>query len=353
MTLPCGGAITLEPGGQVELSALPQPGLAAALAATAEDHAALTAGLRRAGIQPVARGLDPLRPLQRVVDHPRYAAMESYFDADGPAGRTMMCATASIQVNLDIGASAETRSRWQLAHHVGPLLVALFAHSPCPGRTEPRSGRQEVWAAIDRSRTAPVHVPGRPWSSDPAEEWLRYALAARVMLIRADGDRFEPVLVPLAFAGWMAGGHDLGYPTLDDFAYHLTTLFPPVRPRGWLELRVIDSLPDPWWRVAVAVTTAILDDREVARVAWAAARETAGRWREAARFGLADPRLGSAARQVYLAVLPALARLRVDPVTTAAAEDFYERFVARGRSPADDPPAVLPPATTWAVPARV
>jgi glutamate--cysteine ligase len=279
--------------------------------------------------------------------------MEAFFDADGPAGRTMMCATASIQVNLDIGAPGEVVSRWRLAHQVGPLLVALFAHSPCPGRAEPRSGRQEVWAAVDPSRTAPVHVPGRPWGSDPAEEWLRYALAARVMLIRADADRFEPVPVPLAFAAWMARGHELGYPTVDDFAYHLTTLFPPVRPRGWLELRVIDTLPDPWWRVAVAVSTAILDDPEVAEVARAATGPTAGCWREAARFGLADARFGSAAHQIYLAVLLALGRLRVDPITMAAAEDFYERFVARGRSPADDPPAVLPSGTAWAVPAWV
>ena len=186
-----------------------------------------------------------------------------------------------------------------------------------------------------------------------AEEWLRYALAARVMLVRVDGDRFEPVTVPLAFAAWMAGGHELGYPTLDDFVYHLTTLFPPVRPRGWLELRVIDSLPDPWWRVAVAVAATILDDPEVAAVAREATRGTAGRWADAARLGLADPRFGSAARQVYQAVLPALTRLPVDPVTTTAAEVFFERFVARGRSPADDPLAVLPFDAPWAVPARV
>jgi glutamate--cysteine ligase len=353
ISLPRGGAISLEPGGQVELSSLPQRGLAAALSATTADHAALTAGLRRAGIQPVARGLDALRPLQRVVDHPRYAAMEAFFDADGPAGRTMMCATASIQVNLDVGPPGEMTSRWRLAHQVGPLLVALFAHSPCPGRVEPRSARQQVWAGVDRSRTAPVHVPGRPWDSDPAEEWLRYALAARVMLVRVDGDHFEPVTVPLAFAAWMAGGHEFGYPTLDDFAYHLTTLFPPVRPRGWLELRMIDSVPDPWWRVAVAVAATILDDPEVAAVARAATRGTAGLWAEAARLGLADPRLGSAARQVYQVVVPALVRLGVDAVTAAAAESFYERFVARGRSPADAPLAVLPAGRAWAVPARV
>ena len=52
------------------------------------------------------------------------------------------------------------------------------------------------------------------------------------------------MLAPLTFAEWIEDGHELGWPTLDDLDYHLTTLFPPVRPRGWLELRMIDALPD-------------------------------------------------------------------------------------------------------------
>ena len=51
----------------------------------------------------------------------------------------------------------------------------------------------------------------------------------------------------------VADGHQLGYPTVDDLAYHLATLFPPVRPKGWLELRMIDAVPDPRWQVAVAL----------------------------------------------------------------------------------------------------
>jgi glutamate--cysteine ligase len=355
-TLPAGSHITLEPGGQVEISTLPLPGLARALPAAAADFAALSAALREAGIEPVARGLDPLRAPERVLDRPRYAAMEAYFDLEGFAGRTMMCSTAAVQVNVETGRAADVAARWHLAHAVGPLLVAMFAHSPVPGGggCGPRSARQQVWSVMDPSRTAPAHGPvlaadgAASPIADPVEDWLRYALAARVMMIRVTPERCMPVDGPLGsevftFAAWMERGHELGWPTIDDFEYHLTTLFPPVRPRGWLELRMLDALPDPWWRVAAAVTTALLDDADAGAAALEAVSAApqgtgvADHWRSAARHGLADPALRAAAQLVFPAALNALGRVGADRETVVAAEDFQERFVARGLCPADEP----------------
>ncbi len=133
----------------------------------------------------------------------------------------------------------------------------------------------------------------------------------------------------------MEEGHELGYPTVEDFAYHLTTLFPPVRPRGWFELRMIDALPSPWWRVAVAVTTALLDDEEASDTA-AAIIDEGRRLRGAASHGLAHPELARHARGCFEAALSALPRLGADVTTIAATASFFERFVARGRCPADD-----------------
>jgi glutamate--cysteine ligase len=353
--LPAGSRITLEPGGQVEISTPPRRGLGQALPAAAADLAAVSAALRRAGLEPVARGLDPLRAPQRILDQPRYAAMEAFFDLEGFAGRTMMCSTASVQVNVETGPPADVTSRWRLAHAVGPVLVAMFAHSPVPGGggCGPRSARQQVWSVMDSSRTAPVHRPvggSDPASAglSPAEEWLAYALEARVMMIRVSPDNFVPIDGPfgaelLTFAAWMQRGHELGWPTLDDFEYHLTTLFPPVRPRGWLELRIIDSLPDPWWRVAVALSTALLEDGDAGAAALEAVSAPPGgtgvadHWRSAARHGLAHPALRAAAQVVFPAALEALGRLGADRATVAAAEAFHDRFVARGRCPADEP----------------
>ena len=105
--------------------------------------------------------------------------MEAFFDVEGFAGRTMMCSTASVQVNVETGPAADVTARWRLAHAVGPVLVAMFAHSPVPGGggCGPRSARQQVWSVMDPSRTAPVHGPSSAGTAggagrSPVEEWL-------------------------------------------------------------------------------------------------------------------------------------------------------------------------------------
>ena len=102
--LPCGSAVSFEPGGQIELSSTPEP-LADCLRHTADDLAALRCTLTRAGLDLAGLGLDPLRPPVRRLDLPRYAAMSEYFGA-GP-GRTMMCSTVGLQVNLDTGGNED------------------------------------------------------------------------------------------------------------------------------------------------------------------------------------------------------------------------------------------------------
>lgn len=333
LALPEGGRLTAEPGGQVEISSRPHVGPAAAVAATAADLHVLQAGLESAGICTAAVGLDPSRANRRVVTSPRYDAMDAYFEGDGGAGMAMMCNTASVQVNVDLGDAADLPRRWRMAHALGPVLVAAFANSPLAAGTPTgaRSSRQQIWALLDPTRSAPA-LSLLP----PADAWARYALAARVLLVRAGREEFLAVRTGLSFGKWMSEGHELGYPTLDDFAYHLTTLFPPVRPKGWLELRMIDAVPDPWWQVAVAITTALLDDPEAFATAERACRPVADCWSEAAAHGLAHPGLASAARTCFAAAVEALPRLHLDRHTVAATEDFFDRYVDRGRSPADD-----------------
>lgn len=331
--LPGGSALTFEPGGQVEISSPPRRGPSAACALAASDLAVVAAGLGEVGVALVAVGLDPRGCRPRLLDDPRYRAMESYFDSAGPHGRTMMCATASLQVNVDAGERHTQAQRWRLVQDLGPVLLASFANSPFAHGAPSgwRSGRAAVWAGIDATRTRPVKVD----DDDPAASWARYALAAHVMLVRT-GATFEALRAPLSFARWIDEGHELGFPTVDDLAYHLGTLFPPVRPRGWLELRMIDALPEPWWRAAVAVVCAVNDDAEAAAVAGPAAAATAHLWSDAARHGLAHPDLAAASRTCFQATLEALPRLGADAATIAATEHFHDRFVVRRRCPADD-----------------
>ena len=246
--------------------------------------------------------------------------MEAYFDGDDngggggrSAGRSMMRDTASLQVNVDAGDDR----RWRLAHALGPVLAAAFANSPVAGgrRNGWRSNRQRIWLDIDRTRAAPIGGIG-------PGAWVGYALAARVMFVRSDPSTYLPVHGAMTLADWVQHGHPLGYPTEDDVRYHLTTLFPPVRPKGWLELRFLDALPAPWWRVAAIATCTLLDDPAAADVAERACVGTAHLWEEAARDGVSHPVLGAAA-DACLSVVP-------------EAAEFHERFTARRRCPADE-----------------
>jgi len=245
----------------------------------------------------------------------------------------MMCATASLQVNLDFDSrSASPDTRWGLAHVLGPTLAACFANSPLVSSvpTGWKSYRLANWWRLDPSRTrsAAGRGPG-------PEGWASYVMDAQVMLIRT-GDGCVPVRTPLSFGQWVSEGHPLGFPTLDDLDYHLTTLFPPVRPRGWLELRFLDSLPHPWWRVAVAVTTALIYDTEAGEAAAQAAWDTAELWEEASRAALAHPGLGVAGPTCFRLALEALGRLGAGRTTVDAVGEYLERYVDRGRCPADD-----------------
>jgi glutamate--cysteine ligase len=311
---PRGSRITYEPGGQLELSSLPLPGIAAAHAALAEDVAHVGRHLAREGLALDGRGTDA-RPALFQLDEGRYRCMRAYF---GEPGLAMMCGTASLQVCLDIGADEKDAARrWRLANALGPALVAAFANSPGAAG---RSSRQLIWAGLDPGRTAPVR------GADPVAAWADYALDARVMLLR-DGWVADP---GMTFREWLA----TGTPSLDDLAYHLSTLFPPVRPQGWLELRMIDALPEPYWPVPIAVAAALLDDPLAADAAAEAVEPTGDRWREAARDALTDPLLARAARRFFAAALDALPRLGAAALTPLVA-DYAERFVERGRCPAD------------------
>lgn len=309
--LPGGSRVTFEPGGQLELSSRPLPGAQAVCEALAADLA--EARRRLPGVELIGAGVDPVRPARMQLDELRYRCMGRYF-----GDLTMMCSTASVQVCLDIGTEEQAARRWRLAHRLGPVLVAAFANSPLQGgrRTGWRSTRQAVWARLDPTRT------GIPRGEDPETAWAEYALDAKVMLIRGQSWVIDP---GMTFREWMSAGT----PTLDDFAYHLTTLFPPVRPQGWLELRMIDALPEPYWRVPIAVAAALID--QVPDAAESAAEPVADRWTEAARDGLRDPALAKAALKCFEAACSVL----TGPLKSVT-EQYVERYVARGLCPADD-----------------
>jgi gamma-glutamylcysteine synthetase len=154
-----------------------------------------------------------------------------------------------------------------------------------------------------------------------------------VMLVRdpVSGEP-TPMTAVVPFGAWAAGRVDLvgRRPTADDLDYHLTTLFPPVRLRGWFEVRYLDAVPQRWWPALVALVVALLDDPTAADAATEATEPLADGWTRAARDGLADPALARAARQCIQAALAAV------PPELKAEVELYAELVESGRSPGDE-----------------
>ncbi|MFF9060730.1 ergothioneine biosynthesis glutamate--cysteine ligase EgtA [Streptomyces sp. NPDC014882] len=343
-TVPLSSALTVEPGGQLELSSPPAASLTECVSTVAADLDAVRAVLREAGLVLAGLGTEPWHPPRRFLHQPRYDAMETHLDRTGPAGRAMMCTSASVQVCLDAGHEEPGPlghgRRWWLAHMLGPVLVAAFANSPLLGG-EPtgwRSTRQRLWTEIGAGRAGAPDL-----DREPRAAWAERVLDAPVMCVRRDDGPWD-VPEDLTFREWTRSGT----PTRADLEYHMSTLFPPVRPRGHLELRMIDAQPgEDGWIVPLAVTTALFDDPEAAESAYRAVKPLAERsrsgpaphnplWREAARSGLADPELQETAVACFTTALEALPRIGADAGVTDAVAAYLERYVRKGRSPADD-----------------
>ena len=214
-----------EPGGQVELSLPCEANSAVAATRLTAEVAALRADCDANGIRLSTDPVDPrsaeVVPLQLIS--PRYLAMQSHFDSVGPAGRRMMRRTASTQVCLDWWPGAAGLEQWRVLNLAGPFLAAAFARSTGP------DSRLATWLAVDPGRTA---FDGRLLHGDcPVAAYASFAAGAQV------------------------------FTAADDVDTHLTTLFPPVRPRGgYLEVRFLDAQPVAAVADIAVVLSALLYD---------------------------------------------------------------------------------------------
>lgn len=296
LTLPGGSAVTIEPGGQIELSSSPHASVQELQRALNAD-ADILAQLMDAGHLGMASApADPDRDPHRLLVLPRYCAMENRFTTIGPFGKLMMCNTAAAQVSVDAGADrADIARRWTMLDTIGPALIAAFACSPTL-RGAPAghwaSQRMRTWLELDDSRT---EVPA---TDDPVSDYASWALDVPLLCIRSDGESWDAP-VGTTFAQWLEDEKLVGRsPTIADLDYHLTTLFPHVRACGHLEVRYLDAQPDGQWVVPTAVLDALLSDPAITTHATDLARRSAGRWIDAARDGLADHGLRSTAEDL-------------------------------------------------------
>ena len=302
--LPAGSLVTVEPGGQVEISSAPSTSLGSLLEDARTDAAALGGLLAPHGLARGEHGLDPHRPPHRLLHPPRYDAMEAFFAGIGQHGPRMMSSTAALQVCLDLGEPHEAVARWDALHALGPVLTAVF------GNSRALAGSDSGWVSArlrSTLATAPPATFAPARSADPVGQYARMALDAPVLCVRRESG---PWTAPagLTFADWVATPGAVGRaPTAEDLDYHLTTLFPPVRPHGYLEVRYLDAQSGDEWLAPTSLLCTLMADPSRVDQVLAATEECADRWLTAARLGTAHEPLARAARTVLAMGLGALA----------------------------------------------
>ena len=292
-----GGAISLEPGGQFELSGAPvetihqtQSELMAHLAQVREIATPLGIGFLGLGMTPSwSREQIPVMPKGR------YKIMTSYMPKVGKYGLDMMYRTCTVQTNLDFSSEADMVKKLRVSVALQPVATALFANSPF---TEGKpngflSFRSEIWRDTDNARAGML-----PWAFEDGmgfERWVDYALDVPMYFVKRGEDYID--VSGTSFRDFFEGRNPkmLGErPTLSDWANHLSTIFPEVRLKRYLEMRGADGVP--WGRLPAlpAFWVGLLYDEDSLEAAWDLVRY----WTAAQRQALRDdvPRFGFKAR---------------------------------------------------------
>lgn len=320
-TLPNEWLLTFEPGGQLELCTTPCESVSGLAREASSILAQLRCAAGEVGIDLLSVGIDPVNDITRVplqLKSERYVAMTQYFDSIGPSGVRMMRQTAATQVSVDAGQTPETR--WRLLSDMTPYLTAIFANSSRYAGVESgyRSFRAQCWRSLDVSRT------GVPYPELPGcEAYTRFALEALDMTRREDDGTYR------AFGDWMCKGES----TAAQWANHLTTLFPEVRPRGHLEVRSIDALPPEELLCPLVLIAGLTYNAQAA----AEARDLLLSADEhiltmAARCGLYDSDIASVATELVQIGLRGAARLGERFVAAAEVEHASNLVSTRLRS---------------------
>ena len=342
-----GDRITLEPGGQLELSG-------AARATAVECRDALVAHVREVtevaaplGLRLLGVGARPFGRLDEIGWLPkrRYGVMRAYFPRAGRSSRLahhMMKMTATVQANFDYESEDDATDKLRTAYGVTSVVTALYAASPIvEGRdTGYRSFRAAVWLETDEDRCGLL-----PFVFEPGfrfRDYVRWALDVPMLFLVRDG-QFRDV-DGVTFRRFMAQGIGGEAACLRDWEIHLSTLFPEVRLKRYIELRGADAGPMPMANALGALWRGLLDDSEARAAAWrlvarASFAEREALRREVPKAGL-DARLGGRALHELAVELVRIADAGLARLPGGEGDrpllDAPRAYAEAGRSPADD-----------------
>jgi len=344
-----GASLTLEPGGQFELSGKPLPTIHDTCAEFTTHYRELDGIARKMDVAWLATGFHPFARRDEInwMPKPRYAVMRQYLPTRGSMALDMMLRTCTVQANFDYASERQCGERLRLATGVSGVITAIFANSPfVEGRDQDyASMRSRVWSDVDPDRCGLL-----PFAlEDPAgfsyERYVDYALGVPMFFIDRGGILH---MDHRPFADFLRDGftdpdgvHHTA--TFADWQTHLSTLFPEVRLKPYIEVRGGDSVGSAFVCALPALWKGLLYDADAGAAAWelVADLDFAARnelWEESRKHAIRSPRVQSLAIRLIKLAREGLDRLDVRDSQGRSESRFLDRIetlVDSGRSPAD------------------
>ncbi len=292
-----GASVSLEPGGQFELSGAPLEHIHQTCNEVGVHLKEVREIADEIGVAFLGLGFSPTWSLEETPMMPkgRYKIMRDYMMKVGRLGRQMMFRSCTVQTNLDYSSEADMVKKMRVSLALQPVATALFANSPFnEGRTNGfQSYRAHVWTDTDPDRTGML-----PFAFEEGygfERYVDYVLDTPMYFVRRNGEYMDAS--GKSFRDFLDGNLDIipgDKPTMDDFDDHMSTLFPEVRLKQFLEMRGADS--GPWGQICAlpAFWVGLLYDEQSLNDAWELVRHWSVAERESMRrcapvMGLASP----------------------------------------------------------------
>jgi glutamate--cysteine ligase len=260
--------ITLEPGGQIELSGEPCESIHCTYAEFTQHIRELLEVTDPLGIIFLGLGMQPVSRLDEIewVPKPRYRIMAPYMLKVGRLGQRMMKQTATVQANIDFSDEKDAMAKFRAGMGLAPILIAMFANSPiCDGQLNGyRSFREHIWTDTDKSRSGLLKFAFLPEVS--FAHYVEYALDVPMYFIIRNKHYID--MTGLTFQQFLRYGHNGERATIEDWSDHLTTLFPETRIKRYIEIRSVDSQPPDLMPALSALIKGAFYDSDCLQAAW-------------------------------------------------------------------------------------
>jgi len=260
--------ITLEPGGQIELSGEPCESIHCTHAEFTQHIRELLEVADRLDIVFLGLGMQPVSRLEEIewVPKKRYRIMAPYMLKVGTLGRRMMKQTATVQANIDYHDEKDAMAKFRTGMGLTPILIAMFANSPISdGQLNGyRSFREHIWTDTDKNRSGLLKFAFFPDVS--FAHYVEYALDVPMYFIVRGGEYID--MTGLTFRQFLQHGCQGHRATIEDWSDHLTTLFPETRIKRYIEVRSADSQPPQLMPALPALVKGVFYDSDCLQAAW-------------------------------------------------------------------------------------